>query len=109
MSLGKVLSVEVNHVNVDVAKKGTEAAVKIAGNGNMIGRQFQATDDIFSLVCFFFFLLFCFCFVFLFSPPSFSFQITRESIDAIKENFREDITKEDLQLFVQLKKKFGII
>jgi translation initiation factor 5B len=84
VSLGKVLSVEVNHKNVEVAKKGTEAAVKIAGNGNMIGRQFQATDEIYSL-------------------------ISRESIDAIKQNFKDDITQADLQLFVQLKKRFGII
>ena len=35
-------------------------------------------------------------------------QITRESIDILKETFREDMSKEDWLLIVKLKKEFKI-
>ena len=35
--------------------------------------------------------------------------VTRPSIDALKEFFREDLVNEDLQLLVRLKKQFGVL
>ena len=40
---------------------------------------------------------------------SFIFQISRESIDAVKDYFRDDLQKSDWQLMVELKKTFQII
>ena len=37
------------------------------------------------------------------------FQITRESIDILKEFFRDDMTKENWKLIVELKKLFEIM
>jgi len=36
-------------------------------------------------------------------------QISRESIDAVKDYFREDLQKADWQLMIELKKLFEII
>lgn len=36
-------------------------------------------------------------------------QVSRESIDAVKNYFREDLQKSDWQLFIELKKLFHII
>ena len=36
-------------------------------------------------------------------------QINRESIDAVKNYFREDLQKSDWQLMIELKKLFQII
>lgn len=49
----------------------------------MFGRHFDEKDDLVS-------------------------RITRQSIDAIKENFREDLEKEDITLLAKLKKLFTI-
>jgi len=37
------------------------------------------------------------------------FQISRESIDVVKDYFRDEMTKADWQLVVELKKTFGIL
>ena len=36
-------------------------------------------------------------------------QVSRQSIDAVKEYFREDLQKSDWQLMVELKKQFHIL
>ena len=36
-------------------------------------------------------------------------RVTRKSIDALKEFFREECTREDWDLLVRLKKQFGVI
>ena len=36
-------------------------------------------------------------------------KVSRESIDAVKNYFREDLQKSDWQLFIELKKLFHII
>jgi translation initiation factor 5B len=36
-------------------------------------------------------------------------RISRRSIDALKEFFREDLERSDLDLLVRLKKQFGVI
>ena len=39
----------------------------------------------------------------------FTSQISRESIDAVKNYFREDLQKSDWQLIIELKKQFQIL
>ncbi|XP_053710027.1 eukaryotic translation initiation factor 5B [Synchiropus splendidus] len=88
VDIGVVTSIEINHKPVDVAKKGQEICVKIEpipGEApKMYGRHFEATDIIVS-------------------------KITRTSIDALKNWFREEMTKSDWQLIVELKRTFEII
>ncbi|KAM9821093.1 eukaryotic translation initiation factor 5B [Neosynchiropus ocellatus] len=88
VDIGVVTSIEINHKPVDVAKKGQEICVKIEpipGEApKMYGRHFEATDMIVS-------------------------KITRTSIDALKNWFREEMTKSDWQLIVELKRTFEII
>ncbi len=37
------------------------------------------------------------------------FQISRESIDVVKDHFRDDMQKSDWQLMIELKKTFNIL
>ncbi|XP_054829515.1 eukaryotic translation initiation factor 5B isoform X2 [Eublepharis macularius] len=88
IDIGIVTSIEVNHKQVDVAKKGQEVCVKIEpipGEApKMFGRHFEATDILVS-------------------------KISRQSIDALKDWFRDEMQKSDWQLIVELKKVFEII
>ena len=43
------------------------------------------------------------------TDPSCVVQVSRQSIDAVKEYFREDLQKSDWQLMVELKKQFHIL
>merc|ERR1711871_833076 len=84
IDIGRVSSLEVNRKAVDVAKQGQTASVKIdAVTSIAFGRQFDHTYALYS-------------------------HVSRKSIDALKEFFREDITREDLELLVRLKKQFGV-
>nr|XP_028583715.1 eukaryotic translation initiation factor 5B [Podarcis muralis] len=88
IDIGIVTSIEINHKQVDVAKKGQEVCVKIEpipGEApKMFGRHFEATDILVS-------------------------KISRQSIDALKNWFRDEMQKSDWQLIVELKKVFEII
>ncbi|KAG8586846.1 hypothetical protein GDO81_005498 [Engystomops pustulosus] len=88
VDIGIVTSIEINHKTVDVAKKGQEVCVKIepipGESPKMYGRHFEATDHLVS-------------------------KITRQSIDALKNWFRDEMQKTDWQLIVELKKVFEII
>jgi translation initiation factor 5B len=85
LDIGRVSSIEVNRKAVDFAKQGQVAAVKIdAVTSIMFGRQFDHTFKFYS-------------------------RISRRSIDALKEFFREDLERSDLDLLVRLKKQFGVI
>ncbi|XP_061482853.1 eukaryotic translation initiation factor 5B [Rhineura floridana] len=88
IDIGIVTSIEINHKQVDVAKKGQEVCVKIEpipGEApKMFGRHFEATDILVS-------------------------KISRQSIDALKDWFRDEMQKSDWQLIVELKKVFEII
>uniref|UniRef100_A0AAR2JYT6 Eukaryotic translation initiation factor 5B n=1 Tax=Pygocentrus nattereri TaxID=42514 RepID=A0AAR2JYT6_PYGNA len=88
VDIGIVTSIEVNHKPVDTAKKGQEICVKIEpipGEApKMYGRHFEAVDIIVS-------------------------KITRQSIDALKNWFRDEMQKPDWQLIMELKKTFEII
>lgn len=83
--VGKVGSIERDHKEVDRAKKGASVAVRIDNEGSvMYGRHFDHKNKLVS-------------------------RLTRQSIDALKDNFREDLQKEDWQLVIKLKKVFDII
>ncbi|CAF95765.1 unnamed protein product, partial [Tetraodon nigroviridis] len=88
VDIGVITSIELNHKAIDCAKKGQEVCVKIEpipGEApKMYGRHFEATDVIVS-------------------------KITRASIDALKNWFRDEMQKTDWQLIVELKKTFEII
>ncbi|KAL2087809.1 hypothetical protein ACEWY4_016637 [Coilia grayii] len=88
VDIGIVTGIEVNHKAVDSAKKGQEICVKIepipGESPKMYGRHFEATDIIVS-------------------------KITRASIDALKNWFRDEMQKSDWQLIMELKKTFEII
>ena len=88
VSIGVVTSVERNNEPVEKATPGQEVAIKIAQGVDqghiMYGRQFNATDRLYSL-------------------------ITRKSIDLLKENYKDDLSKKDWQCVVNLKSMFSIL
>ncbi|KAL0221919.1 hypothetical protein RCL1_001773 [Eukaryota sp. TZLM3-RCL] len=86
--LGRVVSMEINHKAVTTAATGVELAVRIQPfPGQPIkscGKHFYDTDELCS-------------------------RITRDSIDALKTNFREELTPEVVTLVQQLKKCLDIL
>ncbi|KAL3880184.1 hypothetical protein ACJMK2_032447 [Sinanodonta woodiana] len=88
LELGRVVSVEINHKSVESAHKGQEVCIKIENipgdTPKLYGRHFDHTDLLVS-------------------------KITRQSIDAVKEYFRDEMQKQDWQLMVELKKQFEIL
>ncbi|XP_033743417.1 eukaryotic translation initiation factor 5B-like isoform X3 [Pecten maximus] len=88
LDIGRVTSLEANHKHLDIARKGMEVCIKVepipGDTPKMIGRHFDETDMLVS-------------------------KISRNSIDAVKNYFREDMLKQDWQLMVELKKKFEIL
>jgi translation initiation factor if-2, putative (fragment) len=88
LEIGRVSSIEVNHKAVDNARKGQEVCIKIEHVGadapKLYGRHFDYNDMLVS-------------------------RITRESIDAVKEYFRDEMLKSDWQLMIELKKTFEIL
>lgn len=88
VDLGIVTSIENNHKPVETARKGQEICIKIEpipGEApKMFGRHFDEKDLLVS-------------------------KISRQSIDACKDHFRDDLLKTDWQLMVELKKLFEIL
>jgi len=87
LCIGTLSSIEVNNSSVESAKKGEEVCIKIentTGAPRLIGRHFEATDELVT-------------------------RISREGIDALKEWFRDEMTKEDWNLCVKLKRTFQIL
>jgi len=86
--IGVCTGIQHNNKDVDTAKKGDEVCVKIESPGGdapkMYGRHFDATDLLIS-------------------------RISRESIDACKDYFRDELAKSDWALMVELKKLFEIL
>ncbi|KAK9109243.1 hypothetical protein Sjap_017303 [Stephania japonica] len=83
IDIGRIASIEINHKQVDVAKKGSKVAIKIISTSaedqqKMFGRHFDIDDELVS-------------------------HITRSSIDVLKANYREDLTNEEWKLVVKLK------
>lgn len=81
-------SMEFDHKNVDLAKKGVDVCIKIEpvpGNTpKLFGRHFEADDLLVS-------------------------KISRESINACKAYFRDDLSKTDWKLMAELKAQFQIL
>ncbi|TMW53564.1 hypothetical protein DOY81_001328 [Sarcophaga bullata] len=88
VDIGIVTSIESNHKQIDSARKGQEICIKIepipGESPKMYGRHFDATDMLIS-------------------------KISRQSIDACKDYFRDDLIKADWALMVELKKLFQIL
>ena len=88
LEIGRVSSIEINNKAIESARRGQEVCVKIEHVGGdapkLYGRHFDHTDLLVS-------------------------KITRESIDTVKEYFRDDMTKGDWQLMIELKNSFQII
>lgn len=88
VDIGVVTSIESNHKNIESARKGQEICVKIepipGESPKMYGRHFDAEDMLVS-------------------------KISRQSIDACKDYFRDDLIKADWSLMVELKKLFQIL
>ena len=88
IEIGKITTIEVNHKTMESARKGQEVCIKIEHFGadapKLYGRHFDYTDLLVS-------------------------RVTRESIDVVKEYFRDDLQKGDWQLMIELKKTFEII
>ncbi|XP_053675839.1 eukaryotic translation initiation factor 5B [Anopheles nili] len=86
--LGVVTSIEANHKQLETARKGQEVCIKIepipGETPKMFGRHFDDTDMLVS-------------------------KISRQSIDACKDYFRDDLLKSDWTLMVELKKTFQIL
>jgi len=88
LEIGVVASMEFDHKEVDLAKKGVDVCIRVypsAGStAELYGRHFAAPDPLVSL-------------------------ISRESINACKDFFRDDLTKADWKLMAELKTLFEII
>lgn len=87
LDVGRVASIELNKKQVVTAKKGESVAVKIQHKSTehiMYGRHFDFQDALVS-------------------------KMNRSAIDLLKENFRDDLGKEDWLLVIKLKQMFAII
>ncbi|CAF1301674.1 unnamed protein product [Adineta ricciae] len=88
IDLGRIVSIELNHKPMDIARKGAEVCIKIdpvSGEApKMFGRHFDESDILMS-------------------------KVSRETIDVVKDHFRDDMQKSDWQLMVDLKKIFNIL
>eukprot|EP01062_Namystynia_karyoxenos_P080766 TRINITY_DN8747_c1_g2_i1.p1 TRINITY_DN8747_c1_g2~~TRINITY_DN8747_c1_g2_i1.p1 ORF type:complete len:966 (+),score=437.51 TRINITY_DN8747_c1_g2_i1:101-2899(+) len=85
--VGKVETIELDHKEVKVHRAGGKpVAVKIRGREETMtfGRQIDEKDEYWS-------------------------EITRDSIDALKESFREEMKEEDWKLVIRLKKMLSIM
>lgn len=85
LMLGRVASMEHNKKSVDKAVKGQEVCIKVVGEPNIAyGRHFDCNDRVYS-------------------------RITRESIDVLKDYFRDEMTNEAWKVVIHLKKVFSIL
>lgn len=86
--IGVISSIEINNKPLETAQKGQEVCIKIEAipgePPKMVGRHFEVEDQLVS-------------------------RISRESIDAVKNYFRDEMTKADWQLMIELKKIFEIL
>lgn len=81
--LGTVSSIEKNNKEIDTAKVGDQVAIKIEGSNYAHGRHFDEGDILLS-------------------------QISRKSLDVLKEFYREDISRDQTKLLFKLKKILGV-
>ncbi|KAK1244749.1 hypothetical protein MKX08_004378 [Trichoderma sp. CBMAI-0020] len=86
IGLGRVTSIERDHKQIPVCKKGQPSvAIKIEMGGHqpIYGRHLEEADLLYS-------------------------QISRASIDTLKEYYRKDVTNDEWQLIIKLKPLFDI-
>ncbi|PTB42772.1 hypothetical protein M441DRAFT_135726 [Trichoderma asperellum CBS 433.97] len=86
VGLGRVTSIERDHKQIQVCKKGQPSvAIKIEMGGHqpIYGRHLEEADLLYS-------------------------QISRASIDTLKEYYRKDVTNDEWQLIIKLKPLFDI-
>ncbi|RYP82673.1 hypothetical protein DL769_001580 [Monosporascus sp. CRB-8-3] len=86
ISLGRVTSIERDHKQIPICKKGQPSvAVKIEMGGSQpaYGRHLEEKDTLYSM-------------------------ISRKSIDTLKEFYRKDVSNDEWQLIVKLKPVFDI-
>jgi len=88
LDIGIVESMEFDNKPVHIAKRGNDVCIKVVPTPGetpkLYGRHFDHTDAVVS-------------------------KISRESIDACKQFFRDDLTKADWKLMAELKKLFEIL
>ncbi|KAL6573338.1 hypothetical protein OROHE_001797 [Orobanche hederae] len=88
VEIGRITSIENNHKPVDYAKKGQKVAIKIVSSNmeqqKIFGRHFEIDDELVS-------------------------KVSRNSLDALKENYKDDLSNEDKKLLFKLKKLFKIL
>ncbi|KAL6578292.1 hypothetical protein OROMI_010620 [Orobanche minor] len=88
VEIGRITSIENNHKPVDYAKKGQKVAIKIVSSNveqqKIFGRHFEIEDELVS-------------------------KVSRNSLDALKENYKDDLSNEDKKLLFKLKKLFKIL
>jgi len=88
LMLGRVSSIQKNHVEIKDAKGGEEVCIKIeAGTHDqkiMFSRHFDYPDHLVS-------------------------KLTRQSIDQLKLHFKEDLSEDDWKLVKRLKRVFAIV
>jgi len=85
--LGRVTSIEINHKPLTELRRGGSAAIRIEiedeSSQKVYGRHFDHADELVS-------------------------KISRQSIDMLKQNFKNELEKEDIALLVKLKSIFNI-
>ena len=82
--MGKVISIQKNHKELDEAKLREEVCIRISGESNAsYGRHFTHSDQLIS-------------------------EISRDSIDELKINYRDDMEKSDWMLIMNHMKKLNI-
>lgn len=87
LQIGTITGMQHDFKDVTEAKKGQEICVRIEQqNGSHVayGRHFDQTNELVS-------------------------HLTRQSIDLLKANFKDDLAEADWKLVVKLKKVFGIV
>ncbi len=84
--IGKVVGIQNDKKDVQLGKKGQSVCIKVENEENpkiLYGRQFDSSTELYS-------------------------KISRESIDLIKQYFRDEISKDDVKLLSKMKKIFDI-
>jgi translation initiation factor 5B len=87
VDIGRAVSIELNMKSVKIATRGESVALKIQSNKTAhiaYGRHFDWQNQLVS-------------------------KMSRTAIDILKEDFRDDLTKDDWRLVVKLKTMMGII
>lgn len=83
--IGRVIGIQLNGKEIEVGKKGTDVCIKVEteNTGITYGRHFDHKNTLYSA-------------------------ISRDSINILKEHFRDDITKDDAQLLMKIKGILGV-